>query len=1026
MKRLTGDCDIVSHIMCEEFLIPRLLLRLDSELFSGTKMETRFRRISCVFVLLCITFSAHAESDTPFPHIADIEIEFYQTEVTVTSIDQQITALATEYYDSSSPRGKVDILVAGNKQLVYYNNATNQILHQTDCEAWDIDESIYFYEPIFYGWLNKKPLVIGPSAPLWYAQDHRDEIKFQDESIVRDIKCQMWSLDIVGKKDNVTIFYHFAEEKWTTPYQIKGLRVPVRIEIRGLTTRDTKDEEQWMPINQITDFSYFRPTISDWLAFQPPVGIGCPLRKTTRTIPKTPKVFSYSAEVYDVLQAEENEVADVEFHRVWYDSGRKIARLDKFSRQRYTSELYDFNTGVTYSNLDGQTCTIKPLRYSMFEIYNGKMMGKFKEPEEVLNLDGEFYYMGQRLIRGIWADSYESIQKEVVFQQKTLAKLVVTVYFSQEFYKIAVNGETESQIPIYYIITGWDKPGHISVNLQYNIFGFDDVIWPQMYQNFQLGRCFPNMNDKSYFILIMNVQPELAATMEKNDDAVMERLRSKITQIAKVSDMRLPLLTADYKASGVFVTGLMLDRPPAIAQFIMENEGDVNTPDPDVRIIPDAHTTEKCATACVDEEHFTCTGFYFCKTDCFVKAADLMDPADVNAKHTILGKCQTWLRAEAQSNSKETPLKDALSLLEKAVLNETFKIVLKLDDIKTDFIPVNDIVIGDGPYTGDNTQDKPYNEVITYAKLNPDDTTTQEMHDVDNINACYKSCKDSESLNCASFSYCPGADNKQCMITSVLIVDRKHNPDDTKDDKECYVYSLKYMDFYVAYPGRVALISGEDSFTKINAVEDCAKLCHDETKFDCRGFEYCRTAKSCVLHSKHVLDMKDGELGTDKKSACTHYAVKYAADYYDMGYTLVKDDSDSRSQLTLEQCSRVCSEEMKSNCKSFNYCPASGPYATDSSCRLSTKLLKDANVPTTTEGKCHHYEKKKVVDDWAKEVKKPVIKQSGYTKKGFTGLVVGMLALGLILGSMGFVIYSYFRARSSGEGMTVRFMKSDI
>ncbi|GFU24065.1 uncharacterized protein NPIL_585171 [Nephila pilipes] len=1015
--------------MWQEIQVVRSFDTISVLSFHPTKMETHFRRISCIFVLLCITLSAHAES-SEFPHIADIEVEFYETEVTVTNVDQQVTALATEYYDASSPRGKVDLLVIGNRLSVYYNNNTNQILeiNSTTCQSWDIDESMYDYEPMFYGWLNKVPLVIGPSAPLWYAQDHRDEIQSLGESLVRDIKCEQYSLDIINKRNNVTIFYHFAAKGWTTPYNIKTLRVPIRIEIRGKTSIESKEEDEWMPINQITDFSYFRPTISNWLAFQPPVGLGCPLRRTTRTIPKIPKAFMYAAEVYDVLKAQDSEVSDIEYQRVWYDEEHKLARLDKFTRLRFTSELYDFNTGVTYSNLNDETCTIQPLRNSFFEGYDGKMMGHLKEPGEVLNLDGNFYYMGQRLIRGIWADSFESIQTDVVFMKKTLAKLVVTVYFTQEFYEVAVDGETESQIPIYYIITGWDTPTHIAINLQYNIFAFDDSIYPEMYQTFQLARCFPTMNDKSYFLLLMNVDEKLATKLEELDDEVKLQLRAKINAISQVSDMRLPLLTIDYKSTGVFVTGLMLERPPALAQFSMEFEGEVRTPDPDVKVIPVADTKEKCAYACVDEEKFTCTGFYFCKQACFIKSQDILEPAGDDAKYTELGVCQTWLRAERQSTNKEAYLVDALSWLEKAVLNDSLKIAVKVAEKTTEVIPISDIVIGDGPYTGDNNQEKPYTTVINYAKLKADDETTEEKSYVDNINDCYKECKNSESISCASFSYCADSANKQCRISSVLVVDRQHNPKDTEDDKNCYVYSMKYLDLFVPYPGRVVLISGEDVYPKISAVEDCAKLCREEQKFSCRGFEYCRTAKTCVLHSKHVLDLKDGEITTgDQKSTCTHYAAKFSADYYDLGYTLIDDSSDTRTEIKLEECARACSEELKGNCKSFNYCPASGPYMTDSSCSLSSKVLTDDKVTTTSKDKCHHYEKKSTFDDWvkAKTFKKPP-PPSGYTKKGFTGLVIGMLALGLVLGAMGFVLYSYMRSRSSGEGMTVRFMKSDI
>jgi len=143
-----------------------------------------------------------------------------------------------------------------------------------------------------------------------------------------------------------------------------------------------------------------------------------------------------------------------------------------------------------------------------------------------------------------------------------------------------------------------------------------------------------------------------------------------------------------------------------------------------------------------------------------------------------------------------------------------------------------------------------------------------------------------------------------------------------------------------------------------------------------------------------------------------------------MAYTLIDDKSDIRTEITLEDCSKTCSEELKTNCKSFNYCPASGPYMTDSSCALSSLTLKTPRVTTMKKPPCRHYEKKDQVDDWADTSKKSLV-TTGYTKSGFTWLVVGMLILGLTLGAVGFVAYSYYRSKSSGEGMTVRFMKQD-
>nr|XP_042906212.1 uncharacterized protein LOC107451555 [Parasteatoda tepidariorum] len=856
-------------------------------------MWSHLGRALSSLLLICFILSSTAQDEIetpPFPSIQNYT--FYYTDVQFTDIELQVSAFASEYFDSTGgPRGRVNVISLGEKSTTIYNKDTDQIfeINSTNCQVWDTDESIRDYEPIFTGWLNKEPLVIGPSAILWTADADRDKIEYMGETIIRDINCEAWRYNLTNEMNQLVYTMHFAAKKWTTPYQMDGdLRVPIRVEVSGLAS-EKKDE--WFPVNQLTDFAFFRPDFPNFRVFQPPQGIGCRLKKETRKMPTMPDIFRYSAEVVDLIQSSKEEITDIEYQQVWYDTRAKLARLDKYTRMRSVSEFYDFNTGVTYSIVDRRTCSINPLRYAFFEGYDGKMIGHLKDPDEVLDLDGSFYFLGK--VRMSLLSSIENC-------------------------------------------------------LQYK---------------------------------------------------------------------------ADYTTTGVYVTGLMLDRPPALKQFWLEREGDVTTTDPKLKVAPAADTAEKCAFACVEEGMF-CYGFFWCNQACFLKFKDILEPDDGGDSFDFGGTCQEWLRAERDSNNKEAYLKDALQSLEKTVLDNLVNVSVPLDDNMRSFItvPVSDIVIGDGPYTGISGQDKPYNLAISFAKMDPGDESTEVLSYIDNLNDCYLACKNTEDVACSSFSYCPDSDNKQCSLSSVLVVDRKNNPDDTVDDKNCYVYSMKYLDYYTAYPGRLSLIPGADVFEKVKTVEECAKKCRTAKDITCRGFEYCQSMKTCVLHSKHVLDLNPGEVITNKKSTCIHYAAKYSADYFDLGLVLVDDILDERSEISLEDCAKACSEEFKDKCKSFNYCPASGPYMTDSACSLSAMTLKTPRVPTTKNAPCHHFEKRNQVDDWAKAGKKSLV-TAGYTSSQFTWLVVGMLALGFALGAIGFVVYSYFRSKGSESGMTVRFMK---
>lgn len=78
----------------------------------------------------------------------------------------------------------------------------------------------------------------------------------------------------------------------------------------------------------------------------------------------------------------------------------------------------------------------------------------------------------------------------------------------------------------------------------------------------------------------------------------------------------------------------------------------------------------------------------------------------------------------------------------------------------------------------------------------------------------------------------------------------------------------------------------------------------------------------------------------------------------DMGGVLVDDNSNVKYSTSLEECAQICSEDLKTNCKSFNYCHKEDMKGTDSTCALSTKLLRDDGVTTTEKEGCKHYESK--------------------------------------------------------------------
>lgn len=71
-------------------------------------------------------------------------------------------------------------------------------------------------------------------------------------------------LKLVHSRSHLSDCSSFITAKnWDTPYKYKDLRVPIRIRVTGESKGSTAKDAISDPVDQINDFSYFKPTISD-------------------------------------------------------------------------------------------------------------------------------------------------------------------------------------------------------------------------------------------------------------------------------------------------------------------------------------------------------------------------------------------------------------------------------------------------------------------------------------------------------------------------------------------------------------------------------------------------------------------------------------------------------------------------------------------------------------------------------------------------------------------------------------------
>ncbi|XP_059170928.1 uncharacterized protein LOC131952328 [Physella acuta] len=133
----------------------------------------------------------------------------------------------------------------------------------------------------------------------------------------------------------------------------------------------------------------------------------------TKPLPSMPQQFSYRVE--NVVPA----ITRVVETFVWYDSLLDIVRFDSRDPDQdnpyMTTYIHDFTTGVAYEINDvTKKCKISPLSQGAFDVVTGKpstdgsQVVSMKSPQSMFYLDNSYRYVGQKTVRGIVCDVFES------------------------------------------------------------------------------------------------------------------------------------------------------------------------------------------------------------------------------------------------------------------------------------------------------------------------------------------------------------------------------------------------------------------------------------------------------------------------------------------------------------------------------------------------------------------------------------------------------------------------------------------
>jgi len=206
---------------------------------------------------------------------------------------------------------------------------------------------------------------------------------------------------------------------------------------------------------------------------------------------------------------------------------------------------------------------------------------------------------------------------------------------------------------------------------------------------------------------------------------------------------------------------------------------------------------------------------------------------------------------------------------------------------------------------------------------------------VNSVDECARICLTTYKNNCKSFDY--ESKNELCYISSSKV----ENLDKLKEEKGTTYFEritsgpYSSSDNFVRVPN--AYLAGnndiENGISK-DTVEDCAQLCLTTYKDTCKSFDYEFPKKLCYISSKITSNFKKKDKpDIDKRELGEEIGTYYFQrifsgpnsrpdNFIKVANAYLAGNNDIVSSIpaaSVEDCARVCLNDYKDTCKSFDY-----------------------------------------------------------------------------------------------------------
>ncbi|XP_041360235.1 uncharacterized protein LOC121376435 [Gigantopelta aegis] len=914
----------------------------------------------------------------------------FQTVIEGSIINSGMTVVAKEYSDSAAGMARMDMTINNQVYTAIVNYNTNQSYHinnNAKCTVMNIstdDDAVLLgngFGSMKHGFSTQ--------SMLRFAQRYGEQ--YIGKTTVRGIKVDHWRscLNWTSFSDIFTLDYYFTDSNWTT--LDTSLQIPVRAEIKG---------EQYAPngsvyysFHHIYEYVSFLASIEDPYIFETPPGVGCPNRKSGRSMPKLKPQYQYREEVVDQSGAMLIQTD------IWYDYGYKLVRYDyrpvepgyPFWTQNPLSRIQDYNTGASYviDHVFGN-CTIEPIANSTWDAIHtasSKQALTLRNPEQLFYLDNTFAYAGQRPTRGILCDVYASFKNGTTME----------IYFLSKDWTATDNtgiDPTTPDVPVQFSITYSDN-----TQMLYNLYDFDQE-HPNILNAFDITPCYSDEDKISFRISFPYNAGSVLKVYKRAFQATCLELLSKLGQLSPV---RIQKTEVHWTFDHIYFLATIVGMAPSIAKFqkwsgLMANYQD----DMNYQQIGSATT---CADLCDQQTRGTCNSFDYCPKSqvCSLSGLYTSDGKKLSNAPT----CSHFSRVLTGPVDHEVASGDAYKVIKDGVYRGGFLIPIKFPGVNEVYraSDITDKIIRN-PVAG-----KPVVKSIHHFT----DHINKQVRGFDDliltglaVDECAAECQAEVVFDCQSFEFC--YDTGNCIMSHIH---PDEHPDSIISSQTCDLFVRDYTSKYTQLPGTTTLSKSDSIYQSINNANQCAKLCTDYNGFNCKSFDYCPDIHTCFLGRTHVFDLPKAQINV--QPTCNHYSRNYADDFKKITNKVIRlQDNRIVFGLSAEQCAKMCVEEEMFQCSSFDYCGNS------SECRLSTAAMsRVGQVTVDSSAFCSIYNRQ-YYPSGKVYVPPPPPTSAKYTPGAMAGLGIGAIVIGLIIGVIGVLAFSKFTNRPLDE-MAVAF-----